>query len=79
MCYLVGVDVTQVNLRLPNDVLAEVDRVRGTTKRNTFLTLAVSRALSEYEPPEPVTTQPTSVRAPRGCRVVGVPAEARAL
>jgi hypothetical protein len=79
MCYLAGMDAKQVNLRLPAELLAEVERVRGRTPRNTFLTSAVQRALADYEPPTPIETRPTSVRAPKGCRVVGVPAEARGL
>lgn len=83
MCYLFGVGQVQINLRVSPEEFAAIELARGSRKRNAFLLDAVMARVEEVGPaapvapvPEPALSRP-SARAPRGCRVVGVPAGLR--
>ena len=88
-CYHLLVAQVQVNFRAPEEKLALVERARGALARNAWLLEAVDEKLARdglvsaasvadpgvVAPP----VRPVSVRAPRGCRVVGVSRSARVL
>lgn len=70
------VQQVQVNLRVAPGELEAIERARGGMPRNAWLRRAALAAagapVAEAVPVERVA-RPVSVRAPRGCRVVGVP------
>lgn len=78
--------VRQVNLRLPESLLADVDAAAWSGGRNAWLVAAVREKLVRDGdvlpvplPLAPVSVGSVSQRAPRGTRVVGVSAAAREL
>lgn len=83
MCYLFGMVQVQINLRCSPEQLAVIEAARGSLKRNAFCVEAILARAAEVGvapvrvmPVEAPLSRP-SVRAPRGCRVVGVPAALR--
>lgn len=65
----------QINLRCSEEQLALIDAARGSVPRNRWMVEAVVRRVEALAAADGRSAP--SVRAPRGCRVVGVPAALR--